>query len=968
MADEKQLVVNLALKAGTMKQQITSINKDIKQMQTDFKNAGAGIENFEKTSEGLSKKLKLQQSVLDKLKEKLNVYKKEQEKCTETLDKAVSAYKKQEEKVKSLERVLEEAKDTYGKSSKEVKELEEQLKKANKTLETKRNSVINANNSLKNMKTTISSTETEIKGMERQINQTSNTLDNLEDGLEDVGETANDTNSKFSKLGDGLKSFASKIGSITLGLAKVGGALVAAGATLAGTLTKLSIDAYAEYEQLVGGIDTLFKDSSYKVQEYANNAYKTAGLSANDYMETVTAFSASLLQGLGGDTEKAAELSNQAITDMSDNANKMGTTIDSIINAYQGFAKQNYTMLDNLKLGYGGTKEEMARLINDTKVLGDVMVTTGQKGNFDEVVTFDKVIEAIHIVQDQLGITGTTALEASTTIEGSLNATKSAWTNLISGMANENANFDQLINNLVDSASTFGENILPRIEIAIKGLGQLIEKLLPPIVERIPQLITDVLPSLINAGVQMVGSLGSGLIQALPQLIDCAIQAIETIIQGLNDNMGQVVDGAMQIISALVDGLIQLLPMLLEVGLNLILTLAQGLADNASSLIPTIVELMITLCDMIINNLPMLIDVALDIIVALAEGLIEALPTLIAEVPRIINSFCDTLYSKLPDIIKTAWDLIVMFTKGLIDSIPVIIENLPQIIMAIVNVISLYNWSQLGKNLIEGIGNGIKSMVGSIKDIAKSLADGVVNAIKGIFTSNGGSIGKNFITFISNGISSMFNGITSVASSLGNGVINVFKTLFSPSKMFDIGKELIKGIWNGISSMKDWIINLIGGFAGSVISSIKSFFKIEGKKSANDYNSQYGNQVYSLNDTLGFANLKLDNIALSGSYYTPQARDSLNANDVINRVNGASQSVIFDKMLNTVNNTLLEMAKTIQELKANSDRDIVLYNTNNTYLDEKLIANETTKQVISNVAKTKKSRRILNGGGKLKYV
>lgn len=341
MADEKQLVVNLALKAGTMKQQINSINKDIKQLQTDFKNAGAGVEDFEKTSEGLSSKLKLQQSVIEKLKDKLNVYKREQEKCTATLDKAVSAYQKQEQKVKSLNQALKEAEQEYGKNSEKVKTLEEKLKKAEKALETKKKSVINANNALTHMNTTISSTEAEMKGMERQIGQTTSALDELDD-------SASEASGSFENFGDKLKSVAS---SAVKNLAKISAAMVTAGAGAVSVLTKLSVEQYARYEQLVGGIETLFKDSSDKAIEYANNAYKASGFSANEYMDTITGFAASLLQGLGGDTEKAVEIGNMAVQDMADNANKMGTVIRDIQNAYQGFAKDNYTMLDNLKLG-----------------------------------------------------------------------------------------------------------------------------------------------------------------------------------------------------------------------------------------------------------------------------------------------------------------------------------------------------------------------------------------------------------------------------------------------------------------------------------------------------------------------------------------------------------------------------------------------------------------------------------------
>ncbi len=618
-----------------------------------------------------------------------------------------------------------------------------------------------------------------------------------------------DAKSLSGKLSSLASNALGSVAKITAGMMTVATGAVAA-------LTKASVEQYAKYEQLVGGVEMLFKNSSDKVMEYANNAYKSAGMSANEYMNTITGFAASLLQGLGGDTEKAAQIGNMAVEDMSDNANKMGTSMEMIQNAYQGFAKQNYTMLDNLKLGFGGTKTEMERLLQEAGKISGIKY---------DISNFSDIIEAIHVIQEQMGITGTTAKEAATTIEGSLNMTKSAWTNLLTGMADDNANFDTLIDNLVNSASAFGDNILPRIEIAIKGIGQLVEKLLPPIVARLPQLISDILPSLLNAGVQMVGSLGNGIIQALPSLIDCSVQAIQTILNGITNNLPQIVSGAMQIVSSLVAGIVQVLPMLLEAGLQLLIALGQGIAENLPALIPTIVNLIISICDMIIENLPLILDVAIQIIMALVQGLVTALPTLIAEVPRIINSFSDAIYSALPQILEAGVQILMMLIKGLIDSIPTLIANIPQIILAIVNAITLYNWASLGKNLIEWIGNGLSSMKSNIGSIAKGIADSVVNGIKNIFTS-GTSVGKNLISWVANGISSSLGNLVQAAKNVATGAINGIKNILSWDSAASIGSNLIRGIWSGISNMAGWIINLIGGFADSVISSIKGFFGI----------------------------------------------------------------------------------------------------------------------------------------------
>lgn len=587
-----------------------------------------------------------------------------------------------------------------------------------------------------------------------------------------------------------IKGLSSKLGSLTkTGAVAITGLVTAASAAV-GALAGISVKQYAEFEQLVGGVETLFKDSSKLVQRYAANAFETAGLSANEYMNTITSFSASLLQGLGGDTEKAARIGHQAIIDMSDNANKMGTDMAMIQNAYQGFAKQNYTMLDNLKLGFGGTKEEMQRLLVEAEKI------SGVKYN---ISNFSDIIEAIHVIQNEMGITGTTAKEAATTISGSFNMLKSAWSNILTGMASDTENFDDLVNDLVYSLQTFGGNILPRIKIAIGGITKLFNSL----VQELPSLINSVLPELLNSGIDIVKNLISGIQEGLPSLINTALD----------------------IMMSLVNGVIEVMPMLLEIGLQALMTLGQGIAENLPTLIPTLVNLVISMCDMIIENLPLILDVAIDIILALVEGLVTALPTLISEVPRIINEFSNAIYNALPQILKAGIDIILMLIKGLINSIPTLVANIPQIIMAIVNVFTLYNWTQLGKSLITWIGDGIKGMGGSLVSWVKGLGQNAVDGIVGIF-KQGGSIGSNFISWITNGIRSMFGNIVGNVRNLGSSILSTIKNILGWDSAASIGSNLIKGIWNGISNMTGWILNLIGGFADSVIGSIKGFFGI----------------------------------------------------------------------------------------------------------------------------------------------
>lgn len=343
--------------------------------------------------------------------------------------------------------------------------------------------------------------------------------------------------------------------------------MAAAAGTFAMKTAKAAVEGFAEYEQLVGGVDTLFKDASEQVQQYADVAYKTAQISANEYMETVTSFSASLLQSLGGDTKKAAEYANSAVIDMADNANKMGTSMESIQNAYQGFAKQNYTMLDNLKLGYGGTRGEMERLLKDAEKISGIHY---EIGNFADMTA------AIRVVQTELGITGTSALEASKTIQGSVKSMKSAWSNLVTGIANEEADFEGLMSNFIDSAGTFAENVVPVIANALPKIAELVEKLAPIIVEKLPGLIQTLLPPFINVVTQLAITLIreapriltmilNGFLQALPSIVQALVQALPQIIEAIigfltnPETISTLLDAAIQLFMALVMAVPQIL-------------------------------------------------------------------------------------------------------------------------------------------------------------------------------------------------------------------------------------------------------------------------------------------------------------------------------------------------------------------------------------------------------------------------
>lgn len=350
---------------------------------------------------------------------------------------------------------------------------------------------------------------------------------NLTTSLAKVEPEVKKQTSTIGKAMDGVKNGAIAAGK-AIGTAFVAGTATATAAVIG--LGKAALDSYADFEQLQGGVETLFKNSANDIFEYASRAYETAGLSANQYMEQATAFSARLIQGLGGDTKKAADYANKAIVDMSDNANKMGTDISMIQSAYQGFAKQNYTMLDNLKLGYGGTAGEMARLINDSGVLGKTIKITANDVNN---VSFDKIIEAIHITQKNLGIMGTTSEEAASTISGSVNSMRAAWKNLLVGVASDEVDFDGLVNNFVNSLTTVFDNIGPRVKTIAKGIATMVEKLAPVLTQMVPQFVTDLLPPVLDAAIQLALALIPMIPTILQIIIDALIQNMPMIVQGL---------------------------------------------------------------------------------------------------------------------------------------------------------------------------------------------------------------------------------------------------------------------------------------------------------------------------------------------------------------------------------------------------------------------------------------------------
>lgn len=423
------------------------------------------------------------------------------------------------------------------------KKLAAQSDVLNRQLEVQQQRLGEIQKALDYAKANYSENSNEVQRWQQALNNATADINRTKAGIEAVNNEMKNT-SVVSQFGSALKS----------GLAVAAKAAAAATAAAAGAviaLTKSAVENYGEYEQLVGGVETLFKDSAGTVEEYAKNAYQTAGLSANEYMETVTSFSASLLQSMGNDTAAAAEKADRAITDMSDNANKMGTDMQSIQNAYQGFAKQNYTMLDNLKLGYGGTKEEMQRLIDDANALN------AAQGNYTNytIESYADIVDAIHTVQTEMGITGTTALEASTTIEGSIGAMKAAYANFVTGLGNDNADISELSSQLIQSVGTVAENVLPVIETVLKNIAEAVQRDGPEMIQKFVSYAIEKLPEVISLGLQMVISLVKGIAQNIPQLVQGALNMIDTIAGALYDALPDIIEVGKNIVRGLWEGI-----------------------------------------------------------------------------------------------------------------------------------------------------------------------------------------------------------------------------------------------------------------------------------------------------------------------------------------------------------------------------------------------------------------------------
>lgn len=590
--------------------------------------------------------------------------------------------------------------------------------------------------------------------------------------------------------------------------------LVAAGVTAVAAgvaaVTGMSMNAYAAYEQNVGGIQKIFGNMGKSLEDYAamtgqtveqcsgkwqqleqaqttvlanaDAAYKTAGMSANQYMEQVTGFSAALVSSLGGDTVKAAEYANTAMVDMSDNANTFGTSMEDLQNAYQGFAKQNYTMLDNLKLGYGGTKEEMQRLVKDAHAVN---------GAVDESsLSFDNIVLAIHTMQEQMQIAGTTSREAASTIEGSCNMAKAAWENWVTELGKDDADMDKLTTELVESVETAASNIVPRVATIVSTA-----------VEQLPGVIATLAPVVGEAFASIADGAMSALSGAFDGLGEMGAQVGPVLYDGIVNGLSFLSGAAADIMTQLGGYLSENLPTLMEQGLNILTGLSESLAENVG----------------------VLAEGAANLIVGLAQGIADSLPTIIEQAPVIVQNLADAINDNAPTLLGAGIQAIVTLALGIVQAIPTLIANIPAIFSAFLAVWSALDWLSLGRNAITFLGNGIAGMAGFVSTCGSNIVSAIRGAIQNLPSTLAG-IGRNGISSLGSAIRGAVGFVISAASSIGSSIMGALSSI--PGRVASIGSQIVQGIANGISGAAGVVVNKITGVVGGAIEAAKNLLGI----------------------------------------------------------------------------------------------------------------------------------------------
>ena len=682
---------------------------------------------------------------------------------------------------------------------------------------------------------------------------------------------ASDGTLKFDTSLDtgGLQSGMGKVASVAQqALGVFTGQMMTRAVDALANLGKSALDSVGQLEQNVGGVETLFGDAADAVIASADRAYQTAGMSANDYMSTVTSFSASLLQSLGGNTEEAAKVADMAIIDMADNANKMGTSMGMIQNAYQGFAKQNYTMLDNLKLGYGGTKTEMERLLADAEKL------TGVKYDINNL---NDVYQAIHAVQEEMGITGTTAKEAASTLEGSMASAKAAWDNFMNGSGDA----DQL----ADAFATAADNIVKNLAEIIPRFAETLPALGGAIIAQIPGLVAAIVPAVLSAGQSVLKQLQDAVLDfdfagtadkvvqmitgfiegdGLGSLLDTLVTIFTGIVNGISSMLPSLLPALIELISYVVTSLLDQLPAILDCALELILGLAQGILAALPVLIEALPEVISSIVEFLISAIPQIIDAGIELLMALVDALPVIIDALVDALPQIIKATVTALIAAAPQIAKAG----VKLLGALIEAIPVIVVELakavPDIVAAIIDVLAelpgligevfaeivtdLVEW---GQQMLSNASTAMSNMLSQVNSIIQELPGKIwthlVNAVNRVIAwgqqmvSNASTAASNMLSKVSSTLQQLPGNVwgylsqaaqkvvtwgtqlaqkgAAAATQLFNSIVNGLSSL--PSKMAEIGSNIVSGIWNGISSGWNWLTNKVSNLANSLLDAAK---------------------------------------------------------------------------------------------------------------------------------------------------
>ena len=682
---------------------------------------------------------------------------------------------------------------------------------------------------------------------------------------------ASDGTLKFDTSLDtgGLQSGMGKVASVAQqALGVFTGQMMTRAVDALANLGKSALDSVGQLEQNVGGVETLFGDAADAVIASADRAYQTAGMSANDYMSTVTSFSASLLQSLGGNTEEAAKVADMAIIDMADNANKMGTSMDMIQNAYQGFAKQNYTMLDNLKLGYGGTKTEMERLLADAEKL------TGVKYDINNL---NDVYQAIHAVQEEMGITGTTAKEAASTLEGSMASAKAAWDNFMNGSGDA----DQL----ADAFATAADNIVKNLAEIIPRFAETLPALGGAIIAQIPGLVAAIVPAVLSAGQSVLKQLQDAVLDfdfagtadkvvqmitgfiegdGLGSLLDTLVTIFTGIVNGISSMLPSLLPALIELISYVVTSLLDQLPAILDCALELILGLAQGILAALPVLIEALPEVISSIVEFLISAIPQIIDAGIELLMALVDALPVIIDALVDALPQIIKATVTALIAAAPQIAKAG----VKLLGALIEAIPVIVVELakavPDIVAAIIDVLAelpgligevfaeivtdLVEWGQqMVSNASTAASNMLSKVSGIIQELPGKIWTHLVNTVNKVvawgqqMVSNASTAASNMLSKVSSTLQQLPGKVweylsqaaqkvvtwgtqlaqkgAAAATQLFNSIVNGLSSL--PSKMAEVGSNIVSGIWNGISSGWNWLTNKVSNLANSLLDAAK---------------------------------------------------------------------------------------------------------------------------------------------------